>query len=146
MAAVRPLRPLEFRSIFISDIHLGFKGCQARMLLEFLRSTRCQHLFLVGDNIDLWNMRNGLYWPQEHNDVIRTLLGKTKHGTQVIYVPGNHDEALREDAGADSGGPVLPFPALVSPAGQADDGADPGDPAVAGGAGLRPGGAVGEGG
>jgi UDP-2,3-diacylglucosamine pyrophosphatase LpxH len=99
MEAVRPLRPLRFRSIFISDVHLGFKGCQAQMLLDFLRSTRCEHLFLVGDIVDVWNMRNGLYWPQSHNDVIRTLLGKAKHGTKVVYVPGNHDEVFREHAG-----------------------------------------------
>ncbi len=99
MEAVRPLRPLRFRSIFISDVHLGFKGCQAQMLLDFLRSTRCEHLFLVGDIIDVWNMRHGLYWPQAHNDVIRTVLGKAKHGTRVVYVPGNHDEVFREYAG-----------------------------------------------
>lgn len=99
MEAVRPLRPLRFRSIFVSDVHLGFKGCQAQMLLDFLRSTRCEYLFLVGDIIDVWNMRHGLYWPQAHNDVIRTLLGKAKHGTKVVYVPGNHDEVFREYAG-----------------------------------------------
>lgn len=103
MAVVRPLRPLRFRSIFISDVHLGFKGCQAELLLDFLRSTRCEHLFLVGDIIDVWNMRNGLYWPQSHNDVIRTILGKAKHGTRVVYIPGNHDEVFRDHAGVTFG-------------------------------------------
>ena len=96
MDDVRRLRLTHFRSIFISDVHLGFKGCQAELLLDFLRSTRCQYLFLIGDIIDVWNMRNGLYWPQSHNDVIRTILGKAKHGTRVIFIPGNHDEIFRE--------------------------------------------------
>jgi UDP-2,3-diacylglucosamine pyrophosphatase LpxH len=96
MDDVRRLRPSTFRSIFISDVHLGFKGCQAELLLDFLRSTRCQYLYLIGDIIDVWNMRNGLYWPQSHNDVIRTILGKAKHGTRVIFIPGNHDEIFRE--------------------------------------------------
>ena len=99
MQAVEPLRPLKFRSVFISDVHLGFKGCQADLLLDFLRSVRCETLFLVGDIIDVWNMKNGVFWPQAHNDVIRTLLGKAKHGTRVVYVPGNHDEVFRDHAG-----------------------------------------------
>mgnify|MGYP001827879603 FL=1 len=96
MDEIRSLHPMRFRSIFVSDIHLGFKGCQARLLLDFLRSSRCDNLFLVGDIIDVWNMRNGLYWPQSHNDVIRTILGKAKHGTRVVYIPGNHDEVFRD--------------------------------------------------
>jgi UDP-2,3-diacylglucosamine pyrophosphatase LpxH len=96
MDDVRRLRPNHYRSIFISDVHLGFKGCQADLLLDFLRSTRCQYLFLIGDIVDVWNMRNGLYWPQSHNDVIRTILGKAKHGTRVVFIPGNHDEIFRE--------------------------------------------------
>jgi UDP-2,3-diacylglucosamine pyrophosphatase LpxH len=97
------LGPLRFRSVFISDVHLGFKGCQADLLLQFLRNTRCETLFLIGDIIDVWNMRNGLYWPQSHNDVIRTILGKAKHGTRVIYIPGNHDELFRDYDGVTFG-------------------------------------------
>lgn len=89
-----PLR--RYRSIWISDVHLGFRGCNAEMLLEFLGSTRCDHLHLVGDIVDIWQMKRRLYWPQLHNDVIRTILGKAKHGTRVTYVPGNHDELLRD--------------------------------------------------
>lgn len=89
-----PLR--RYRSIWISDVHLGFRGCNAEMLLEFLGSTRCDHLYLVGDIVDIWQMKRRLYWPQLHNDVIRTILGKAKHGTRVTYVPGNHDELLRD--------------------------------------------------
>ena len=88
--------PEHFRAIFLSDIHLGFKGCSAEYLLSFLRSTRCDYLYLVGDIIDIWSMKRRRYWPQAHNNVVRTILGKAKHGTKVIFVPGNHDELLRE--------------------------------------------------
>ena len=80
-------------------MHLGFHGCSANFLLDFLRSTRCDNLYLVGDIIDGWQMKKRLYWPQEHNDVIRTILGKAKHGTKITYVTGNHDEFLREHSG-----------------------------------------------
>ena len=96
MDDARWLRPMRVRSIFVSDVHLGFKGCQASLLLDFLRNSRCENLFLIGDIIDVWNMRNGLYWPQSHNDVIRTILGKAKHGTRVYFIPGNHDEVFRQ--------------------------------------------------
>lgn len=91
--------PVRFRSIFISDVHLGFRGCRADFLLDFLRSTTADKLYLVGDIIDVWNMRRGIYWPQEHNNVIRTLLGKAKHDCEVIFVPGNHDEVFRDYCG-----------------------------------------------
>jgi len=93
----------RYRSVWISDVHLGFPGCSADYLLEFLRSSQCDYLYLVGDIIDFWYMRKRLYWPQAHNNVIRTLLGKAKHGTQVIYVPGNHDELLRDYDGMSFG-------------------------------------------
>lgn len=96
-------RPVHYRTIFISDVHLGFNGCSARYLLDFLRSTTCDYLFLVGDIIDVWNMKKKLYWPQAHNDVLRTILGKAKHGTRVIYIPGNHDEMFRDYAGMELG-------------------------------------------
>ena len=97
MESISRLSPMRYRSIWLSDIHLGYRGCKADYLLDFLRSTECEYLFLVGDIIDIWAMkRRGLYWPQAHNNVIRTILGKAKHGTKVIYVPGNHDEMLRD--------------------------------------------------
>ncbi|MEM7467096.1 MAG: UDP-2,3-diacylglucosamine diphosphatase, partial [Pseudomonadota bacterium] len=80
----------HYRSIFISDVHLGFSGANATFLLDFLRSVTCERLYLVGDIIDVWQMKKRPYWPQAHNDVIRTILGKAKHGTKIIYVPGNH--------------------------------------------------------
>jgi UDP-2,3-diacylglucosamine pyrophosphatase LpxH len=87
------------RSVFISDIHLGTRGCNAAALLDFLREVHTENLYLVGDVVDLWSLRKTFYWPQEHNNVLRTILGKAKHGTRVVYVPGNHDEDFREFAG-----------------------------------------------
>ncbi|MEJ2361867.1 MAG: UDP-2,3-diacylglucosamine diphosphatase [Gammaproteobacteria bacterium] len=103
MTPLYRMRPVKYRAIWISDVHLGYKGCKADFLLDFLRSTECEHLFLVGDIIDLWSMKRTMYWPQEHNNVIRTILGKAKHGTRVIYVPGNHDEQFRIYAGMSFG-------------------------------------------
>lgn len=91
---------LKVRTVWISDIHLGFRGCSADMLLNFLHQVECDYLYLVGDIIDVWEMKKRMFWPQEHNNVIRTILGKAKHNTKVIYVPGNHDEVLRDFDGA----------------------------------------------
>ena len=90
---------LRMRSVFISDVHLGFKGCQAGYLLDFLRTVECEQIYLVGDIVDMWALKRSFYWPQPHNDVIRTLLGKAKHGTRVIYIPGNHDRQFRDHDG-----------------------------------------------
>ena len=96
----KPPQPaLRLRSVFISDVHLGFKGCRAEFLLDFLRRVECEQIYLVGDIIDLWSLQRSFYWPQAHNDVIRTILGKAKHGTRVMYVPGNHDRAFRDHDG-----------------------------------------------
>jgi UDP-2,3-diacylglucosamine pyrophosphatase LpxH len=92
-----PSKPVfRFRSVFISDVHLGFRGCSAQYLLDFLHSVETDTLYLVGDIIDLWSLKRSFFWPQEHNDVIRTILGKAKAGTRVIYIPGNHDSVFRE--------------------------------------------------
>ncbi len=88
--------PLKFRSIWISDIHLGTRGCQAEFLLDFLRHTDSKYLYLVGDIIDGWRMKRAWYWQQAHNDVIQKILRKARKGTRVIYVPGNHDEKFRD--------------------------------------------------
>lgn len=92
---VSHINPKHYRAIFISDVHLGHSGCSAEFLLDFLRSTTCDYLYLVGDIIDVWQMKKSFYWPQAHNDVIRTILGKAKHGTRITYVPGNHDDIFR---------------------------------------------------
>jgi UDP-2,3-diacylglucosamine pyrophosphatase LpxH len=91
---------MKLRSVFVSDVHLGSKGCRADLLLDFLKSVEVDYLFLVGDIFDLWAMRKGFFWPQEHSNVVRTILGKAKGGTRVIYIPGNHDEDLREFCGS----------------------------------------------
>jgi UDP-2,3-diacylglucosamine pyrophosphatase LpxH len=89
----------RYRSIWISDIHLGTPGCQARYLLDFLRQNESEYLYLVGDIIDGWQLRRGWYWPQAHNDVVQKILRKARKGTKVIYIAGNHDEVLRQFLG-----------------------------------------------
>ncbi|KKJ06121.1 MULTISPECIES: UDP-2,3-diacylglucosamine diphosphatase [Burkholderia] len=86
----------RYRTIWLSDIHLGTSGCQAPYLLDFLRHNDSEYLYLVGDIIDGWQLRKGWYWPQAHNDVVQKILRKARKGTQVIYIPGNHDEAARQ--------------------------------------------------
>jgi hypothetical protein len=86
----------RYRTIWLSDIHLGTPGCQAEYLLDFLRHNESDYLYLVGDIIDGWQLRKGWYWPQAHNDVVQKMLRKARKGTEVIYVPGNHDEAARQ--------------------------------------------------
>ena len=86
----------KYRSIFISDVHLGTKGCQAEVLDDFLRNNDSEKLYLVGDIIDGWKLQKRIYWPQEHSNVIRKIIGKARKGTKVFYIPGNHDEILRK--------------------------------------------------
>jgi UDP-2,3-diacylglucosamine pyrophosphatase LpxH len=95
---------LRFRAIFNSDIHLGTPGCQAERLLEFLRLTESDQLYLVGDIIDGWQLRRRWYWHQAHNDVIQKVLRKARKGTRVTYIAGNHDEAMRHFLGLAFGG------------------------------------------
>ena len=82
---------LRFRSIWISDLHLGSPACQADRLLDFLRQTDSERLYLVGDIIDGWQLRRRWFWPQAHNDVVQKILRKARKGTNVVYIPGNHD-------------------------------------------------------
>lgn len=103
MKNVHKLKPHSYRTVFISDVHLGFRGCSADFLLDFLRTTECSKLYLVGDIVDFWSMKRRSYWPQEHNNVVRTILGKAKHDTEVIFVPGNHDEKVRDYDGMQFG-------------------------------------------
>ena len=91
-----PGRPVQrYRTLWISDLHLGTPGCQAEALLDFLRHTECETLYLVGDIVDGWQLRRNWYWPQAHNDVVQKLLRKARKGTRVIFIPGNHDEFAR---------------------------------------------------
>ena len=86
----------HFRSIFISDLHLGTPGCQSEALLVFLKNYTCDNLYLVGDIVDGWQLRRKWYWPQSHNDVIQKLLRKARKGCKVVFIPGNHDEFGRQ--------------------------------------------------
>ena len=94
---MRRVAMTEVRSIFLSDIHLGTRACQSQRLLEFLKEYESEYLFLIGDIIDFWAMaRRGVYWSADMNTVVQKVLKRARHGCKVIFVPGNHDEALRE--------------------------------------------------
>jgi UDP-2,3-diacylglucosamine pyrophosphatase LpxH len=97
-------RRCEYRTIWISDVHLGTRGCKAEFLLDFLRHTEADTMYLVGDIIDGWRLKKSWYWPQTHNDIIQKVLRKVRKGTRVVYVPGNHDEWLRDYAELQFGG------------------------------------------
>ena len=97
-------KAIRVRTLFLSDMHLGTKGCQAGMLLGFLRDYDADEIYLVGDIVDGWQLKSGWYWPQAHNDVVQKLLRKVRKGTSVTYVPGNHDEFLRDYIGMTFGG------------------------------------------
>ncbi|MEO1065742.1 MAG: UDP-2,3-diacylglucosamine diphosphatase [Pseudomonadota bacterium] len=94
----------HFRTLFISDIHLGSRGCQAEYLLDFLRFHNAERIFLVGDIVDGWRLKKSWYWPQKHNDVVQKLLRLGRKGAELIYLPGNHDEFLRDYLGTHFGG------------------------------------------
>ncbi len=94
----------QFCTLFISDVHLGTRGCQAERLLEFLRWHEADLIYLVGDIVDGWALRSGWYWPQAQNDVVQKLLRKARKGARIVYVPGNHDEVLRDYYGTHFGG------------------------------------------
>lgn len=94
----------RFRALFLSDIHLGTRASQTEALLDFLRQADAEVIYLIGDIIDFWKVRRGAYWPQSHNDVLQKLLRKVRKGTRLVYVPGNHDEALRDYVDVQFGG------------------------------------------
>lgn len=90
-----PLLNRTYRTIFISDLHLGTRGCRSDFLLDFLRRTECRQLYLVGDVVDGWRLRRSWYWDGTHDEILRVILAKARAGTQVTYIPGNHDELFR---------------------------------------------------
>jgi len=102
----------RYRTIFVSDTHLGTRGCKAERLADFLAHNDCQTLYLIGDIVDGWALRRNWYWPEAHNRVITEILRKVESGTRVIYVPGNHDEALREYTGLSLAGVELKIEAI----------------------------------
>jgi UDP-2,3-diacylglucosamine pyrophosphatase LpxH len=93
-----------YRTVFVSDLHLGFRGARAEEFAAFLKRMECEHLYLVGDMVDMWSLRQRWFWPATHNQVVRRLLKFAKRGTRITYVPGNHDEGLRNYAGIDLAG------------------------------------------
>lgn len=105
MLAPTPTEPTNrrYRTVWISDFHLGTRGCQAARLLDFLRCVESDTLYLVGDVVDFWRLRRRHFWPQEHNDVIQKLLRKARKGTRVILIPGNHDDMMRNFLGLEFG-------------------------------------------
>ena len=89
----------RYRTIFVSDLHLGTPGCQVAALLDFLKAHPSDTLYLVGDIVDGWQLRRKWYWPQAHNDVVQKLLKRARKGRRVIYFSGNHDEFARQFIG-----------------------------------------------
>src|SRR5262245_18409796 len=96
MTVIECHKSTRHRAIFLSDVHLGTRGCQAEMLLDFLRNNEREYLYLVGDIVDGWWLKRWWYWPQAHNDVVQKILRKARKGTNVVYIPGNHAEAARQ--------------------------------------------------
>ncbi len=94
----------RYRTIWISDVHLGTRGCNADMLIDFLDHVDSETMYLVGDMIDGWRLKKKFYWPASHNDVVWRLLKRARRGTRMIYIPGNHDEVFRQFSGLDFGG------------------------------------------
>ena len=111
LATVRATRPepagvqrRRYRTIWISDVHLGTKGCNAELLIDFLDHTDSETMYLVGDIIDGWRLKKKHYWPAAHNDVVWRVLKRARRGTRIVYIPGNHDEMVRPFAGMNFGG------------------------------------------
>ncbi len=102
----------KYRTIWISDIHLGTRGCNANMLIDFLDSVDSDTLYLVGDIIDGWRLKKRFYWPAAHNDIVWRIMKRAKRGTRVIYIPGNHDEMFRQFSGISFGGVEIKRKAL----------------------------------
>ncbi len=112
-AASRPAIPervverTRYRTIWISDVHLGTRGCNAGLLIDFLDHVDSDTLYLVGDIIDGWRLKKRLYWPDAHNDIVWRILKRAKRGTRIVYIPGNHDEMFRQYCGLDFGGVAI---------------------------------------
>lgn len=94
----------RYRTIWVSDIHLGTRGCNAQMLIDFLDSTDSETMYLVGDIIDGWRLKRSWYWPALHNDIVWRVMKRAKRGTRVVFIPGNHDEMFRQFTGMTFGG------------------------------------------
>jgi UDP-2,3-diacylglucosamine pyrophosphatase LpxH len=99
--------PRRFRTLFISDIHLGSRAAKAEFLIDFLRNHDAERIYLVGDIVDGWRLKRSWHWPQAHNDVVQKLLRQARKGTEIVYIAGNHDEFLRDFQGTHFGGIVV---------------------------------------
>jgi UDP-2,3-diacylglucosamine pyrophosphatase LpxH len=102
MHTTQPRR--RYRTVFLSDTHLGTKGCRSDFLVDFLKRVDCDQLYLVGDIVDGWRLRKSWYWDRHHDEAIRLVLKAARNGTEVTYIPGNHDEALRDWLGLEIAG------------------------------------------
>ncbi len=102
----------RFRTVWISDVHLGTRGCNAGLLIDFFDHVDCETMYLVGDIIDGWRLKKKLFWPPEHNDIVWRVLKRARRGTRVVYIPGNHDEMFRQFAGLDFGGVEIALQAV----------------------------------
>ncbi len=94
----------QVRTLFLSDIHLGTRACQAEHLLEFLRDYQAEQTYLIGDIVDFWAMHRSICWLPSHNTVVQKLLRRARHGERIVFIPGNHDEVLRDYVGNAFGG------------------------------------------
>ena len=103
-AVIGETRTRHYRTLFISDVHLGTRSAQTDALLDFLRVVDADVIYLVGDIVDFWKVRRGPHWPQSHNDVLQKLLRKVRKGCRIIFIPGNHDDGLRDYCGVSFGG------------------------------------------
>ncbi len=110
-AASAPQRPerdgivrRRYRTVWISDVHLGTRGCNAEMLIDFLDHVDSETMYLVGDIFDGWQLKRKFYWPASHNDIVWRIMKRAKRGTRIVYIPGNHDEMFRQFTGLDFGG------------------------------------------
>ena len=99
-----PEQRRRYRTVWISDVHLGTKGCNAELLIDFLDTVDCETMYLVGDIIDGWRLKKKFYWPAAHNDIVWRIMKRAKRGTRVVYIPGNHDEMFRQFTGMHFGG------------------------------------------
>lgn len=99
--------PRTFRTLFLSDVHLGSKPAKAEFLIDFLRHHEAETIYLVGDIVDGWRLKRSWHWPQAHNDVVQKLLRKARKGARIVYIAGNHDEFLRGFQGVHFGGIVV---------------------------------------
>ena len=108
-----PPPKIRLKTLFVSDLHLGTRGCQAEAFLEFLKHYDAEALYLIGDIVDAWRLKASWHWPQAHNVVVQKLLRKARKGTRVVYIPGNHDEFLRDYVGDDFGGVEIVEEAVI---------------------------------